>query len=263
MSLLLQRPVAPIRWSVVVFVRNNVVPHVATYETHQRFWKISLVTQKRLFQHYPPKADILWKSAFDPEPTSCRRSLSRRRWVSGNDPLCAELAHEPHEHLFAIDHIVEAEAARFSNVRHHIPVATEDVIGKGPGHELIVSVGLQPIFLCHDAPEWCVVYHVCGKAYRLHLAGWHFESGRELRPQILPAEIVTVGDVESFEPAARRARRPERRVGEVHGFGNLVDRCIGARLSRETQRQPKLLADCGVDRDRRRQTHRRARRKAA
>ncbi len=42
----LQRSVASIRWSVVVFVRNNVVPRVATYETHQRSQKISLVTQK-------------------------------------------------------------------------------------------------------------------------------------------------------------------------------------------------------------------------
>jgi hypothetical protein len=31
-----QRAVAPMRRSVVVFVRNNEVPHIATYETHQR-----------------------------------------------------------------------------------------------------------------------------------------------------------------------------------------------------------------------------------
>src|SRR5262245_40682863 len=51
--------------------------------------------------------------------------------MSGNDPLGAELPHELHEHLFAVDHVVEAEAARFGNVRHDIPVAAENVIGKG------------------------------------------------------------------------------------------------------------------------------------
>jgi hypothetical protein len=54
----LQRAVAPMRRSEVVFVRNNEVPHIATYETHQRSWKISFVTQKRLLQQYRREAFV-------------------------------------------------------------------------------------------------------------------------------------------------------------------------------------------------------------
>ena len=50
---------APMRRSVVSFVRNNEVPHIATYKTHQRSQKFSFVTQKRLLQQYPPGADIV------------------------------------------------------------------------------------------------------------------------------------------------------------------------------------------------------------
>jgi hypothetical protein len=49
--------------SVVSFVRNNEVPHIATYETHQRSEEISFITQKRLLQQYLPKADTPWLSA--------------------------------------------------------------------------------------------------------------------------------------------------------------------------------------------------------
>lgn len=48
--------VVPIR-SVVVFLRRDVVPHVAAHETHQQFWKILLVTPKRLFRQHRPEAD--------------------------------------------------------------------------------------------------------------------------------------------------------------------------------------------------------------
>ena len=47
------------RGSVVSFVRNNEVPHIATYETHQWSQEISFITQKRLLQQYPPGADIV------------------------------------------------------------------------------------------------------------------------------------------------------------------------------------------------------------
>jgi hypothetical protein len=34
------------------------VPHIAAHETHQWSLKISIFTRKRLFQQYPPRADI-------------------------------------------------------------------------------------------------------------------------------------------------------------------------------------------------------------
>jgi hypothetical protein len=33
------------------------VPHVAAHETHQRFYKFSFVTSKRLLQQYLPQTD--------------------------------------------------------------------------------------------------------------------------------------------------------------------------------------------------------------
>ena len=43
---------------MVIFVQNNEVPHIASYETHQRSQEISIVTPKRLLQQYLPKADM-------------------------------------------------------------------------------------------------------------------------------------------------------------------------------------------------------------
>jgi hypothetical protein len=37
---------------VVIFVQNNEVPHIASYETHQRPQEISIVIPKRLLQQY-------------------------------------------------------------------------------------------------------------------------------------------------------------------------------------------------------------------
>jgi hypothetical protein len=45
------------RRSVVGFVRNNEVPHIVTYETHQQSWEISFITRKRLLQQYLPLPD--------------------------------------------------------------------------------------------------------------------------------------------------------------------------------------------------------------
>src|SRR5580692_9266716 len=41
--------VAPIRKSMVVFLRNDVVSHIVAHETHQRLWKISFATPKDFF----------------------------------------------------------------------------------------------------------------------------------------------------------------------------------------------------------------------
>jgi hypothetical protein len=48
-----QYSVTPIRSSLVVLVQNDVVPHIASSETHQWSCKISIATQKSLLQQYP------------------------------------------------------------------------------------------------------------------------------------------------------------------------------------------------------------------
>jgi hypothetical protein len=58
-SLPLQSPAGRIRSSMVVFLVSDVVPHVSTREPHQRVWRISFVTPKRLLQHYLPETDIV------------------------------------------------------------------------------------------------------------------------------------------------------------------------------------------------------------
>ena len=50
--------IAPRRKSVVVFLRNDVVSHIVAHETHQRLWKISFATPKRLFQQYLPLTEV-------------------------------------------------------------------------------------------------------------------------------------------------------------------------------------------------------------
>ena len=39
-------------------MQNNEVPHIASYETHQRSQEISIVTPKRLLQQYLPIAEM-------------------------------------------------------------------------------------------------------------------------------------------------------------------------------------------------------------
>jgi hypothetical protein len=46
---------------LVIFVKSNEVPHIASYETHQRPQEISIVTPKRLLQQYLPIGDIIIK----------------------------------------------------------------------------------------------------------------------------------------------------------------------------------------------------------
>ncbi len=50
--------VTPLRRSVVVFPRNDLVPHIVTCNTRQRPRKCSFVTPKRLLQQNLPEADI-------------------------------------------------------------------------------------------------------------------------------------------------------------------------------------------------------------
>jgi len=54
--------VEPMRSSVVVFVRNDVAPHIAAHETHERPWKILAGTPKRLLQQYRHKSDMRTQS---------------------------------------------------------------------------------------------------------------------------------------------------------------------------------------------------------
>jgi hypothetical protein len=55
---------------VVIFVQNNEVPHIASYETHQRPQEISIVIPKRLLQQYLPNPEVarirspLWARLF-------------------------------------------------------------------------------------------------------------------------------------------------------------------------------------------------------
>jgi hypothetical protein len=54
----LQAAVGQVRGPTIAFVRIDVVPHIAARGTHQRRGKISFVSQKGLFQQYPPEGDI-------------------------------------------------------------------------------------------------------------------------------------------------------------------------------------------------------------
>jgi hypothetical protein len=59
-------------------VGNDMVPHVAAREAHQRSLKFSCFTRKRLFQHYLPQADSCtaanWGQIREGEPFAACRS---------------------------------------------------------------------------------------------------------------------------------------------------------------------------------------------
>jgi hypothetical protein len=75
-SALLQRQgtLQPIRRPVVVFVSIDVGPQVAAREAHQRLWKISFGTPKRLFRQHRSKADLMAPSDFRFTPESGLRA---------------------------------------------------------------------------------------------------------------------------------------------------------------------------------------------
>jgi hypothetical protein len=79
-SLPLQYPLAPMRRSVVIFVQNNEVPHIASYEAHQWSQEISIVTPKRLLQQYLPVSDLCTatKSHYSITRSACARSVGGR-----------------------------------------------------------------------------------------------------------------------------------------------------------------------------------------
>src|SRR5262245_58050932 len=68
------------------------------------------------------------------------------------DPLLAKAAQQAAEHLLGVDHVVEAEAARLGDVRHHVPVAAEYVVGERPGHQRAPLEPLQAVLVGHRPP---------------------------------------------------------------------------------------------------------------
>src|SRR6266536_5647788 len=54
----LRSAVTPLRRSVVIFPRNDLVPHVVACNTRQRPRKFSFVTPKRLLQQNRPIAEV-------------------------------------------------------------------------------------------------------------------------------------------------------------------------------------------------------------
>ncbi len=83
----LQRSVAPIRGSMVVFARNKVVPHVATHETHQRSRKFSFIAKKRLAtqsaNNRPAALEIRLPIYLPPPPDIANEAPSRFRARGG------------------------------------------------------------------------------------------------------------------------------------------------------------------------------------
>jgi hypothetical protein len=54
----LRRFSTPLQGRVVDFGCNDMVPHLAAREAHQRLWEFSIATPKRLLQQNLPEADV-------------------------------------------------------------------------------------------------------------------------------------------------------------------------------------------------------------
>jgi hypothetical protein len=88
-----------------------VVPHISARETHQRPWKISFVTLKRLFQQYLPLAEV---NALIRSPRRrCRGAFLRSRAVldvADAAPSGCALTPYDEEHLVTYLRLLDADA---------------------------------------------------------------------------------------------------------------------------------------------------------
>jgi hypothetical protein len=131
------------RRPVVVFVRNDVVPHVAAHEAHQRSLEFSDVTRKGLLQQYLPSADMAARLrnvrfpaiALDVGPDRDEPLQENRstvcRWLSMDKSDAARSPVPPH-HM--------AARCRFEAIRRQIKIGREDVKRAVKLSSLIVDI---------------------------------------------------------------------------------------------------------------------------
>src|SRR5271157_3742563 len=130
-------------------------------------------------------------------------SLSPSTWrrLSGNVFLLPELRELAPEHLLGLDHVVKPVAPGLGGVGDGVVRDPEDELAESPGDELVQAIGTQPIFLGHLLPDVALVGHHLHQRDRQGRRSLHTEVIGEAGPEVLPSEVVAVGDIEDLVAA--------------------------------------------------------------
>src|SRR6516164_5878798 len=103
------------------------------------------------------------------------------------------------------------------------------------------------MFLDQELPEPSLVCHHMRQVYLLCLRGFHPEIVGNRGPHVLPAENVTIRDVERFVCCLRISSHPYASTCKQFAVGDIVE-CVRVGFRpRMTQRQTQSLRNRGID----------------
>ena len=146
--------------------------------------------------------------------------------------------------------------SQFQCVGHHVPIGTEDIVGKGLGGDLEVGDFLEAMLPAKLFPEGCFVGHEFGEGDGLDLPNGHFEKLSNFAPDIFPTEEISVGDVENLVRGLFLRRAPDHRSRQMPAVANLVNCLPCSEFSGKPQGQSKFFGNQGIDRQAGGEVHR-------
>src|ERR1700733_12870208 len=124
--------------------------------------------------------------------------LLRKRAASRNDPLTAKVRKHPKKHFLGIDQLVESETAGLAGIGDDIVIGSEYAVGVAPGGNLFEAEFLQSVIFHDFFPDRTLVRHRPRKVDVSRRSQFHSEEIGEPRPQVLPPDEITVGNVKSL-----------------------------------------------------------------
>src|ERR1700738_3983421 len=125
----------------------------------------------------------------------------------------------------------------------------EDEVAESPGHYLFIRNRLKVVLSRHFCPEIALVSHIDGQRHRHGFGNVHIEHAGDAGPHELPAEVITIGDIEDFVFRRFCLARPSGGTGEDVGRSDLIECPVGCLRTWESQGKPKFLRNGGVDGD--------------
>ena len=134
--------------------------------------------------------------------------------------------------------------SQFQCVGHHVPIGTEDIVGKGPGGDLGVGDFLETMLFAKLFPEGGFVGHEFREGKGLNLPNGHFEELSNFAPDMFPTEEISVGDIENLIRSLFLGRAPDHCTRQMPAVANLVNCLPCPGFSGKSQGQSKLFGNC-------------------
>mgnify|MGYP000487813825 CR=1 FL=1 len=153
--------------------------------------------------------------------------------------------------------------SQFQFVGHHVPIGTENIVGKRPGGDLGVGDFLEVMLPAKLFLEGCLVGHEFGEGNGLDLPNRHFEILSNFAPDIFPTEKISVGDIENLVRGLFLGRAPDHRTCQMAAVANLVNCLPCPGFSWKSQGQSKFFGNQGIDGQAGGEVHRGVDRKSA